>query len=209
MQSQTEEKTTLTLEEYEALMKRREPVNQWINNQIVIWGLFFMLLFFAGTLVYNQINDSINGADEKAAKALELGQENQNKNLELFKGLEASVAKNTAASEQTLKALETMNSSITDQNTRLFTIETSRYTDRDAGLLKDDLKDEDKAILRMVDQNKLDLKSVEARIVDIKTNVAAAKALAEQNARLLNDRGDFMSSTRLRLRSLEEAAMEE
>lgn len=203
MQSQSEEKTTLSLEEYEALMNRKNPVNGWINNQIVIWGLFFAVCFFAGNMLYTNISDSINGADNKAAQALEIAQTNQNKNLELFKSIEASVAANTSTQEQTIKALESINTTIQAHNNRLFKIETSRWTDRDATVLKEDLKDEDKVILRTVNENQLDIKSLESQVVDLKTSVAAAKSLAETNARLLTDRSTFIQDTRERLSDLE------
>ncbi len=170
------------------MMEANDPVGEKLNNPIVIWLIAFCIVAWTANMVYTNMTDGINGANNKADSA-----------LTLIDQVQDSVQETQNTQKNVVRALEDISDTVKSVSNQIFTIESTRFTDKDATVIKESLKADDIKMRQDLNRIEVQVNSLHA----MQSSLQLLKGKVEQNEELLRERGHFMNDLRDRLKNLE------
>lgn len=193
VQQKKEETINISREELDQYYKRRDPVGAVINNPVLIWLVVGSILTFTGNIIYSNINGKINGNTE----IIETLEKNTSDMQTTQKGI-------VSALEGVTTRLETIDGTLKEFNGKFFTIETTRFTDKDASVIKDGLSKDDQNLQREIDNLDQRVNTLNDRLTLLAGEVNALKPTVTANSARLNERSDFIEESKSDRRRLKE-----
>lgn len=188
MKAETQETVTISASELTKMMNTVDPVGEKLNNPVVIWLVAFVVVAFTGNMIYENINTGIAAANTKAEGA-----------LKLIDQVQDSVFETQNTQKTVVNALENISDTVKNISNQLFTIETTRFTDKDATVIKESFKADDIKMRQDINRIEVQVNS----LYMMQSDIQILKGKVEQNSSLLKERGHFMGDLRERLKSLE------
>lgn len=187
-----------------------EPVTKAINNPLVWISGYTVLLGFLGVLIYaiyTSDKDTQNNRIDGNTALIQEVQEGQEKAQESQAKTNQVIIEMQGNQERIAKQIEKNGETLDDIKEEAADVKTTRFTDKEGGILKDDIEDEIKDLREEVFKEITELqandRSLDNDLDSAKDEITLLKGRVQRAEDSLTDRTGFMDDMKDRVKTLE------